>query len=68
VNIEGLGTKHVRVYEFSSIEVEDEEIEMTVYIDTNLNWHLKIEFAMKILTQEIDFQINLKDTNIAAIS
>jgi hypothetical protein len=68
VNIEGLGTKHVRVYEFSSIEVEDEEIEMTVYIDTNLNWPLKIEFAMKILTQEIDFQINLKDTNIAAIS
>lgn len=68
VYIEGLGTKHCRIYEFSSVDVTEGDMKMTVYIDLDLGWPLKLAYHMNIVDEEIIFNINLTETNIPALT
>lgn len=68
VYIEGFGTKRCKIYEFSSDDVGGVEMTMTAYMDIDLGWPLKIAFQMNIMDEEINFDINLKSTNISALA
>ena len=68
VYIEGFGTKRCKIYEFSSADVGGVDMTMTVYMDSDMSWPLKLAFHMNVLDEEINFDINLKNTNISALA
>jgi preprotein translocase subunit SecG len=68
VYIEGFGTKRCKVYEFSSADVGGVDMTMTAYMDPDLGWPLKIAFHMNVIDEEVNFDINLKSTNISALT
>lgn len=62
VYIEGLGTKHCMIYEYSSSGMT-----MTYYLDKEINWPVKMEFSMTQSSIHMDFDLTLKDTNIPGL-
>lgn len=68
VYIEGFGTKYCTVYEFSSTDAEDGDMTMTLYVDPDIVWPLKFSFHISMGDEEIDFNINLTDTNIPELT
>lgn len=68
VYIEGLGTKYCKVYEFTSAVVGDGDMTMILYIDPDILWPIKFSFHMSIGDEDINFDINLTDTNIPALT
>ena len=66
--IEGIGTKNCRIYEFTQIEDETTNMKIIVYSDPEIQWPLKITFEMDIdNNQKINFDINIKETNISKL-
>lgn len=59
VNVEGLGTKHCMVYEYSG-----PNIMMTYYVDKEIGWPVKMEFTVTQGSLNMDFDLTLKKTNI----
>lgn len=59
VYIEGLGTKHCMIFEYSGSGVT-----MEYYVDKEIGWPLKMEFSMTQSSIHMDFNLTLKDTNI----
>jgi hypothetical protein len=41
---------------------------MTLYVDPDIVWPLKFSFHINMADEEIDFNINLTDTNIPALT
>lgn len=68
VYIEGFGTKYCKVYEFSSADVGDGDMTMTLYVDPDIVWPLKLSFHINVEDEEITFNINLTETNIPALT
>jgi hypothetical protein len=68
VYIEGFGTKHCNIYEYSSVDAGTGDMTLTAYMDHDLGWPLKLVFHMNVADEEINFNINLKDTNIPALA
>lgn len=68
VYIEGLGTKFCRVLELTSTDVDEGSMTLTLYIDAELVWPLKVSFNMNIENQDLNFDITLTDTNIPALT
>jgi hypothetical protein len=65
VYIEGLGTRLCKIYEFVQIDAEASNMNITVYVDPEIAWPLKLTFGITLEEdQNIIFDINLKDTNI----
>ena len=64
VYIEGLGTKYCKIYEFTKTDIESGEITMTVYVDPEIEWPLKLSLDLTADNENILFDMNLKDTNI----
>jgi hypothetical protein len=65
VYVEGLGTRLCKIYEFCQTESDLGNMKITVYSDPEIELPLKITFDMEIENnQNINFDINLKDTNI----
>jgi len=59
VYIEGLGTKHCMIFEYSGSGTT-----MEYYVDKEIGWPLKMEFSMTQSSIHMDFSLTLKDTNI----
>lgn len=64
VYIEGLGTKYCKIYEFTKTDIESGEMSVTVYVDPEIEWPLKLSLDIKAENENFLFDINLKDTNI----
>jgi len=66
--IEGIGTKFCKIYEFAQIDAESTTMNITVYVNPEIEWPLKITFGITLENdQNIILDINLKDTNIPEI-
>ena len=65
VYIEGLGTRLCKIYEFVQVDAESSYMNITVYVDLEIEWPLKLTFGITLEEdQNIILDINLKDTNI----
>ncbi len=64
VYIEGLGTKYCKIYEFTQTHIESGDVVVTVYVDPEIMWPLKLSLDLTAENENILFDINLKDTNI----
>jgi hypothetical protein len=64
VYIEGLGTKYCKIYEFTQTDIESGDMTMTVYVDPEIMWPLKLSLDLTTENENILFDINLTDTNI----
>jgi hypothetical protein len=66
INIDGLGKRTCVVYEYS---ISDEGLTMTVYVDKNIEWPLKMTVSMTNteLPTDLTMDINLIETNIPAL-
>ena len=64
VYIEGLGTKYCEIYEFTQIDIDSGGLTMTVYVDPEISFPLKVSLDMDVENENILFEINLTDTNI----
>jgi len=64
VYIEGLGTKYCEIYEFTQIDIDSGGLTMTVYVDPEISFPLKVSLDMNVENENILFEINLTDTNI----
>lgn len=62
VYIEGFGTKHCMIYEYSGPGMT-----MTYYVDKEIGWPLKMEFSVSEGTIDMDFNLTLKETNIPGL-
>jgi len=62
VEIEGLGTKHCMIYEYSGTGLT-----MKFYVDKELGWPLKMEYHTIQGTMSMDFGLTLKKTNIPGL-
>ena len=60
-DIAGFGTKNCMVYEYA---ISDEGLSMTVYVDKQIGWPLKMTVSMG---SEYSLDINLVDTNIPGL-
>jgi hypothetical protein len=59
VYIEGFGTKHCMIYEYSG-----PNIMMTYYVDKEIGWPIKMEFTVTQGSMSMDFDLTLNETNI----
>jgi hypothetical protein len=67
VSITGLGTRSCMVYEYA---IAEEGLTMTVYVDKNIDWPLKMTISMtntELPNGGLTVDINLKETNIPAL-
>jgi hypothetical protein len=64
VYIEGLGTKYCKIYEFTQTGIESGNVVVTVYVDPEIMWPLKLSLDLTAENENILFDINLKETNI----
>jgi len=66
VNIDGFGTRTCMVYEYA---ISDEGLTMTVYVDTTIDWPLKMTISMTNteLLGDLELDINIVETNIPAL-
>jgi len=67
VSITGLGTRSCMVYEYA---IAEEGLTMTVYVDKNIDWPLKMTMSMtntELPTGDVSVDITLKETNIPAL-
>ena len=64
VYIEGLGNKYCKIYEFTQTDIESGDVVVTVYVDPAIMWPLKLSLDLTAESENILFDINLKDTNI----
>jgi hypothetical protein len=67
VSITGLGTRSCMVYEYA---IAEEGLTMTVYVDKNIDWPLKMTINMtntELPSGDLTVDINLKETNIPAL-
>jgi hypothetical protein len=64
VYIEGLGTKYCKIYEFIQTDIDSTGLTMTVYVDPEISFPLKVSLDMNAENENILFDINLTDTNI----
>ena len=67
VSITGLGTRSCMVYEYA---IAEEGLTMTVYVDKNIDWPLKMTISMtntELPNGSLTVDINLKETNIPAL-
>lgn len=67
VSITGLGTRSCMVYEYA---IAEEGLTMTVYVDKNIDWLLKMTISMtntELPSGDLTVDINLKETNIPAL-
>jgi len=62
VYIEGLGTKHCMIYEYSA-----PGLTMTFYVDKETKWPLKMQFTALEDSMSMDFDLTLKETNIPGL-
>jgi len=62
VEIEGFGTKHCMIYEYSGTGLT-----MKFYIDKELGWPLKMEYNTTQDSMSMDFDLTLKKTNIPGL-
>jgi len=62
VYIEGLGTKHCMIYEYSN-----SGLTMKFYIDKEIGWPLKMEYTAIQDSMSMDFDLTLKETNIPGL-
>ena len=68
VYIEGVGTKTCQVYELTSLDVENYDVKMSVYVDPALVWPLKFSVQMNVTIANLNFDINLIETNIPGLN
>lgn len=64
VYIEGLGSKYCKVYEFTQTNIGFGDMTMTVYVDHEIMWPLKLSLDLTAENENILFEINLIETNI----
>ena len=64
VNIAGFGTRNCMVYEYS---ISDSGLTMTVYVDKQIGWPLKMTASMSSEGYSMSLDINLTDTNIPGL-
>ena len=67
VSITGLGTRSCMVYEYA---IAEEGLTMTVYVDKNIDWPLKMTISMtntELSGVNLELDINLVETNIPAL-
>jgi hypothetical protein len=64
VYIEGLGTKYCKIFEFTQTDGEYGDVTVTVYVDPEIMWPLKLSLGLTTENESILFDINLTDTNI----
>jgi hypothetical protein len=66
VSITGLGTRSCMVYEYA---IAEEGLTMTVYVDKNIDWPLKMTISMTNteLPTDLTVDINLTETNIPGL-
>jgi hypothetical protein len=67
VSITGLGTRSCMVYEYA---IAEEGLTMTVYVDKNIDWPLKMTISMtntELPSGNLTVDINLVETNIPAL-
>jgi len=68
VYVEGLGTRNCKIYEFSSTDSEDGDMTITIYVNDQMLWPIKFSLDTTMENQTINFDINLKDTNIMELN
>ncbi|MBN1245536.1 hypothetical protein JXA31_08080 [Candidatus Bathyarchaeota archaeon] len=67
VSITGLGTRTCMVYEYA---IAEEGLTITVYVDKNIDWPLKMTISMtntELPSGDLEVDINLTETNIPAL-
>jgi hypothetical protein len=64
VNIAGFGTRNCMIYEYA---ISDSGLTMTVYVDKQIGWPLKMSMSMSIEGYSMSLDINLTGTNIPGL-
>jgi hypothetical protein len=64
VYIEDLGTKYCEIYEFTQTDIEFGDVIVTVYLDPEIMWPLKLSLDLTAENENVLFNINMSDTNI----
>jgi hypothetical protein len=67
VDIAGFGTRTCMIYEY---EISDDGLGITVYVDKNIGWPLKMTISMtntELSVGNLELDINLIETNIPAL-